>query len=190
MVEGQPLATVWPVPTRPAEVIAALQDAADLGSTRTMQDDVGFGVTQLVDIAARALSPAINDPYTAREIILRLTPLLTELVTRDLTSRPVIDGDRVVHPAPGWDLDDFLDLAVGSLRWHAREQPWVLMTLIEQLGALREVAVEPTPVAHQAADLLGELHRLAPVDAERVRDGRPTSRLGRLTRPLHYGPAP
>jgi len=169
VADGDPLATVWPMPARPAEVIRALQDTCDLGSTRTMQDDVGFGVTQLVDIAARALSPAINDPYTAREIILRQTPLLAELVTRDLTLRPVTDGDRTVHPEQEWDVDAFLDLAVGSLRWHAREQPWVLMTLITQLGALRAVAVDPQPIERQAAELLGELQRLAPPDAERVR---------------------
>lgn len=169
VAEGDPLATVWPVPPRPAEVIRALQATCDLGSTRTMQDDVGFGITQMVDIAARALSPAVNDPYTAQEIILRQTPLLAELVTRDLTLHPVTDGDRTVHPAPGWDTDAFLDLAVGSLRWHAREQPWVLITLIEQLRDLRAVAVDPAPVERQAADLLGELHRLAPVDVERVR---------------------
>jgi len=166
---GAPLATVWPAPARPAEVIRALQDRCDLGSTRTMQDDVGFGVTQMVDIAARALSPAINDPYTAQEIIVRQTPLLQELVTRDLTLRPVTVEGRTVHPAPGWDAHRFLDLAIGSLRWHAREQPWVLITLIEQLGDLRAVAVDPAPVELEATILLDELHRLAPADAERVR---------------------
>jgi len=169
VAEGDPLATVWPVPERPAEVIRALQDTCDLGSTRTMQDDVGFGITQLVDIAARALSPAVNDPYTAQEIIQRQTPLLRELMTRDLTLHPVTDGDRAVHPEPGWDADAFLDLAVGSLRWHAREQPWVLITLVEQLRDLRDVAVDREPVERQARDLLGELHRLAPTDVERVR---------------------
>ncbi len=169
VAEGDPLATVWPMPARPAEVIRALQDTCDLGSTRTMQDDVGFGITQLVDIAARALSPAVNDPYTAQEIILRQTPLLAELVTRDLTLRPVTDGDRTIHPEPGWTAGAFLDLAVGSLRWHAREQPWVLITLIEQLGAVRAVAVDKGPVEAEAAVLLDELHRLAPADAEAVR---------------------
>ena len=113
--------------------------------------------------------PAVNDPYTAQEIILRQTPLLAELVTRDLTLRPVTDGDRTIHPEPGWTAGAFLDLAVGSLRWHAREQPWVLITLIEQLGAVRAVAVDKGPVEAEAAVLLDELQRLAPADAEAVR---------------------
>lgn len=169
VVEGRALVTVWPVPARPDEVIEALEDAADIGPTRTLQDDVGFGVTQLVDIAARALSPAINDPYTAQEIILRLGPILIELVTRDLTFRPVTEGDRIAYPAPGWAVEDYLDLAIGNLRWQAREQPRVLATLVEQLGEVRNAAIDPAPVEAQATVLLDELHRLAPADAERVR---------------------
>ena len=45
----------------------------------------------------------------------------------------------------------------------------MLITLVEQLRDLREVAVDRAPVERQARDLLGELHRLAPTDAERVR---------------------
>jgi hypothetical protein len=102
-------------------------------------------------------------------MILRLGPLLIELVTRDLTFRPVTDGERVVYPAPGWDVDDYLDLAIGNLRWQAREQPRVLAALVEQLGEIRDAAVDPGPVEVQAAVLLDELHRLAPADAEWVR---------------------
>jgi uncharacterized membrane protein len=169
VAEGEPLASLWPPPDDPDHVTQAVRDVVDLGPTRTMQDDVGFGIIQLVDIAARALSPAINDPYTAQEIILRLTPVLTELLSRDLVLRPHHFEDSTVHPAAGWDAEAFLDLAVGSLRWHAREQPRVLTALVVQLATLRAAAFDPSPVEAQATVLLAELHRLAPTDADRVR---------------------
>lgn len=175
VLEGTPFAYVWPVPDDPGMVEKAFQLAADVGPTRTMLDDVGFGVTQLVDIAARALSPAINDPYTAEEIVLRITPLLVELGTRDLTAPEIRDDDRLLVPAPHTTFADHLELAFGSIRWHAREQPRVLATLVRQLAQVRdEVArrspgMDLDPLTSQTATLLDELHRLAPPDAERVR---------------------
>ncbi|HYF47492.1 MAG TPA: DUF2254 family protein, partial [Acidimicrobiales bacterium] len=141
VAEDDVVAVVWPPPEDVSGVRRRIHEAVDLGPTRTMQDDVAFGVIQLVDIAARALSPAINDPYTAQEIVLREAPLLRELVTRDLYDRPVEADGRVVHPSPGWGVADYLELAIGSLRWHAREQPRVLETLITVLGTLRDQAV-------------------------------------------------
>ena len=47
------------------EGIADLRGAFDLGPTRTLQQDVEFGVLQIVDIALKAISPAVNDPSTA-----------------------------------------------------------------------------------------------------------------------------
>ena len=181
VAEGSPVARVWPTPPEVDRARRLFDDSIDLGSTRTLQDDVGFGITQLVDIANRALSPAVNDPYTAQEIVLRLTPLLAELATRDLTLRPAEEHGCCVHPAPGWDLAAFLQLAVGSIRWHAREQPDVLTTLVEQLAALRDLAADPAPVEHEARILLDELHRLAPADAERIR---------RAAEGVGWGPVP
>jgi uncharacterized membrane protein len=133
VVEGGAVATLWPVPPDRELLVRRLHEAVDLGPTRTMQDDVAFGLIQLVDIAARALSPAINDPYTAQEIVLRAAPVLQELLTRDLVARPVTIDGATVHPAPGWGVEDHLELAIGSLRWHAREQPRVLETLVTVL---------------------------------------------------------
>ena len=62
------------------------------GSERTLLLDPGFGIRQLVDTASRALSPAINDPTTAVQALLRIEDLLARIV---------------VHPDPsGWYLDE------------------------------------------------------------------------------------
>jgi uncharacterized membrane protein len=81
VVAGRPIAYAWRTsleqpPPDPAALAGPSQDAVVIGYQRTLQQDVRFGMRQLVDIALRALSPAVNDPYTAIQAIHRLTVLL------------------------------------------------------------------------------------------------------------------
>jgi len=64
VVEGEPLADVWPAAAAPG-VARALGGAHATGPHRTLTQDVSFAVDQLVEIAIRALSPAVNDTFTA-----------------------------------------------------------------------------------------------------------------------------
>ncbi len=86
-----------------------------------MDEDVGFGLRQLVDIAERALSPGINDPTTAVQVIDQLHDLLRRLVTRPLLPRQCVDssGALAVHvPQPA--LADLIGLAVDEIaHWGA-----------------------------------------------------------------------
>lgn len=87
-----------------------------LGAERSTEEDVGFGMRQLVDIAARALSPGVNDPTTAIQVIDQLHDLLRRLATRPLLPRQFLEnrGQDAVHiPQP--TFADYLDLAVGEI---------------------------------------------------------------------------
>jgi uncharacterized membrane protein len=64
VVEGEPLANVWPAAATPG-VARALGGAHATGPHRTLTQDLSFAVDQLVEIAIRALSPAVNDTFTA-----------------------------------------------------------------------------------------------------------------------------
>jgi uncharacterized membrane protein len=64
VVEGQPLAEVWPAAAA-SGVARALGGAHATGPHRTLTQDPSFAVDQLVEIAVRALSSAVNDPFTA-----------------------------------------------------------------------------------------------------------------------------
>jgi uncharacterized membrane protein len=64
VVEGEPLANVWPATATPG-VARALGGAHATGPHRTLTQDLSFAVDQLVEIAIRALSPAVNDTFTA-----------------------------------------------------------------------------------------------------------------------------
>ena len=81
VVEGAPLLWVWAPsaddpPPDPATFGEALPVAVRLGYERTAEQDVAFGVRQLADIAVKALSPAINDPYTSIQALEHLGVLL------------------------------------------------------------------------------------------------------------------
>ena len=84
VVEGAPILYVWSLdggqPRVPPEVVAELtRDAIRLGFERTLEQDVALGVRQLADIGSKALSAAINDPYTAVQALDHLSVILSAL---------------------------------------------------------------------------------------------------------------
>lgn len=77
-----------------------------LGHERSTLQDPGFGFRQLVDVASRALSPAVNDPTTAVQALHRITDLLVRIADRpDPTGWYTDDTDtaRVHIPEPGFE---------------------------------------------------------------------------------------
>lgn len=116
---GAPLLRLHPWRSRDENALVA-EIAFD--TERTMEQDVAFGFRQIVDIAERALSPAVNDPTTAVQAIDALHDLLRRLAGRHLPTGRHHDEDgclRLVAPEPSFA--DFLDLAVGEI-WHYGEQ--------------------------------------------------------------------
>lgn len=73
-----------------------LANAFAIGDTRTMQQDVGFGLVQLTDIAVRALSPGVNDPSTAIDVIAQLGDILLGLWSRAPEAPTCSTDDRTV----------------------------------------------------------------------------------------------
>ncbi len=118
-----------------------LQAAVQLGNERSMDQDVGFGLRQLVDIAERALSPGVNDPTTAVQAIDQLHDLLRRLATRPLPPRErTTDADRLAIFIPQPGFADYLDLAVTEVAHWAADSDRVLRRLRVMLHDLQEVA--------------------------------------------------
>jgi len=84
VLAGRPIARVAPAGAA-AQVEAALSKAHVTGPHRTLIQDPVFAIDQLVEIAVRALSPAVNDPFTAMTCIDWITAGLSEISARDLT---------------------------------------------------------------------------------------------------------
>lgn len=117
---------------------ARIGGAIAIGDHRTMQQDVGFGLTRLTDIGLRALSPGVNDPNTAREAILRSAQVVLALLACDLDPATVeVDGRTVVRAGvPGHDA--FVRDAFDQLREAAHDDTATLHTLVRVLTLLHE----------------------------------------------------
>jgi uncharacterized membrane protein len=93
-----------------------LRNAIELGPERTFQQDPKYAIRLLVDIAIRALSPAINDPTTAVQALDQIEDLLLRLSQRRLEVGSCFDRDgnlRVVIPCASWP--DMLALAFDEI---------------------------------------------------------------------------
>jgi uncharacterized membrane protein len=93
-----------------------LRNGIELGSQRTFEQDPKYAIRLLVDIAIKALSPAINDPTTAVQALDQIEDLLLRLGQRYLEIGRYRDRDsklRLVVPFPTWD--DLLRLAFDEI---------------------------------------------------------------------------
>jgi uncharacterized membrane protein len=96
----------------------ALINAIGMGGERTFEQDPKYAIRLLVDIAIKALSPAINDPTTAVQALDQIEDLLLRLGRRRLEIGEFRDRDgqlRLVVPSPTWE--DFLRLAFDEIRY-------------------------------------------------------------------------
>ena len=122
-------------PLPPADEFATVaHDAIRIGIERTGEQDVAFGIRQLADMAVKALSPAINDPYTAIQAVEHIAVLLAALAQRPLGNQELTDADGAVRVVvPGRDLTYYLDLATGQMRRYGAAEPRVVRALLRVL---------------------------------------------------------
>lgn len=138
---GEVLMTLWPVPRDCERVEHKLLSTVEIADIRTMQQDVDFGIRQLVDIALRALSPAINDPTTATDVVLRLGSLMRKALTAEMPPPSVHGADGRILLRP-WDLshEEYIAHAFDQIRQTSASQPHVVSTLLRVLLMLIEHA--------------------------------------------------
>ncbi len=102
------------------ELVARLLAAFDIGPIRTLQQDVEFGVIQIVDIALKAISPAVNDPSTAITCLDQLSRILIRWISRYGPEIILSDPPHVVRVVmPAIDMDGLLDTAFEQIRHYA-----------------------------------------------------------------------
>ena len=113
---GGPLMTIHGSPRE--RDVRQLRGMIALGAERTIEQDAAFAMRIVVDIAIRALSPAVNDPTTATQMLNHLGVLLAAIGSRDLQDRHTwVDGagePRLVVPTRSWE--DYLDLGFSEIR--------------------------------------------------------------------------
>ena len=157
---GSPLVMVNKADRVSDGLTAALRAAFDIGPTRTLQQDVEFGVLQIVDIALKAISPAVNDPTTAIGCVDQLSCILIRVASRETPERSRYDLRGVARVSIEWvDFDHVLDSAFEQIRMYSTRDLAVSLRL---LRALTDIATASSDAVYR---------RLLAARARRVVEG-------------------
>jgi uncharacterized membrane protein len=141
---GFPLFMVTRIGQLEPDDIEAVRSAIDIGPTRTLQQDAEFGVLQIVDIALRAISPAVNDPSTAINGIDQLGRIMIRWVSRDPPETYVSSPPHVVRLVAPWiTTDELLDTAFDQLRHYAVSDVAVSLRLLRAYADISLCAGDP-----------------------------------------------
>jgi uncharacterized membrane protein len=140
------------------------------GPERTIEQDSMFAIRVIVDIAIKALSPAINDPTTAVTAIDQLQLLLQDVGQRNLRGEEILDATgqlRLILRTPNWE--DFVQLSCSEIRYYgasnfqiARKLQAMLLDLMHELPQYRAPILQ-----HEMNLLSGTLDSCFVVSADR-----------------------
>jgi uncharacterized membrane protein len=140
-----------------------LTPCISLAQSRTLQQDIAYGLRQLVDIASRALSPGVNDATTAVQCLDGLHDLLRRLLEHPELPEVLVDDDgvgRLIIPRATWA--DHVALAITEIRIYGAGSPQIPRRLEAMLRDLHGAAAP-----HQRPVLERELRLLeAQIDRE------------------------
>jgi uncharacterized membrane protein len=172
VIDTCPLASVSGAAADDA-LVQALNAACVVGPHRTVAQDVGYGIRQIVDVALKALSPGINDTTTAINAIDYLGAILVRLAPRPIDSPVRFEHGRlrVIRPAPTFaslladGFDQIRQNAQGNVAVLARlhrilatiaartDDPQRLAALHQQAGLVAETSTRSVPSAHDRATI-------------------------------------
>ncbi len=154
---GDRIITIWPDTGEEWEGEASLRKSVVTAHERSIDLDPTFGIRQLVDIALRALSPGVNDPSTAVDVIHHLkTPIRTVLLAEAPQRVFSGDEDRRVFLSRTPSRSDYVYQAFSEIRLAAGSQPYVISALLEVLSDL-ETDLEEADLSERQSAVHHEL---------------------------------
>jgi uncharacterized membrane protein len=168
VVAGTTLAWIWrgsprdPAPD-PQIFALALHAGVRIGFERTLEQDAAFGIRQLVDIACKALSPAVNDPYTAVQAIDHLSVIFCTLAQRPLGNHVVRHDSGAALIIPGRQFPEYLAVMCGLIRRYGAREPTVAHALLRLLSNCAAVVADD----RERCAAIEEQARIVVADAER-----------------------
>ncbi|WP_019586095.1 DUF2254 domain-containing protein [Deinococcus apachensis] len=123
--------------TSPAAV-AGVRDSLVTGPRRTSRQDVEFTARQLVEVAVRALSPGVNDPFTAIAVLDHLGAALCQLSARDMPPGEFWADGKLRLVVPVTSYAGLTDVMFHQIRQNGASHPAVMLRLLEVLAAVAE----------------------------------------------------
>ena len=132
VIQQNKLAEVWPSEKLNEELVRTITSRFIIGRDRTAEQDPEFAFDQLVEIALRALSPGINDPFTAITCVDRLGSALCQLAQREFPSNYLYNNENklcvITDPI---SFSDVTDAAFNQIRQYGRSSAGVTIRLLE-----------------------------------------------------------
>lgn len=139
VVDGDRRVSVYPVPEDLKQARSELGALIVSGEERTPTQDLEFATRQLVEVAVRALSPGINDPFTALSVVDRLRGAVVRLCARELPSKTLQGRSGKLRVSR--DATSFrgaLDGAFNQIRQEGAAKPAVLVHMLKAISAIGE----------------------------------------------------
>jgi uncharacterized membrane protein len=137
IVKGSDLAMVFSEKGVNKSLNQPINDAFILGKERTEYQDVKFPIDQLVEIALRAMSPGINDPFTAIRCIDRLSAGLSRLAQRDFPSPYRYDDEQNLRViVERVTFEGLVDAAFNQIRQYSKSDVAVTIRLLEAIACI------------------------------------------------------
>jgi uncharacterized membrane protein len=144
VVQGGIVAHVWKSGDLDPELLDEVREVFVLGRARSLQQDAEFGIVQLVEVAVRALSTGLNDPYTAMNCVDRISSLLCRLSGRAFPGSERFDNDgRLRVVADTSSFGGFVDSGFNQIRQNAGRSMAVLIRMLEALESIGTQASTP-----------------------------------------------
>lgn len=165
VIEESTLLRAWPPERCGDDLGRRLADCFIMGWRATPEQDMEYGIRQLVEVAVRALSPGVNDPFTAVNCIDALGSAVCRVAGRSIPGPFKHDEDgrlRLVRPVT--DFDGVVDAAFNQIRQHAAGDVAVTIRLLEVIAACAPHM--RTPAQRQA--LLAHAQMIARQDTEKI----------------------
>ncbi|MBZ9626870.1 DUF2254 domain-containing protein [Psychroflexus sp. CAK57W] len=133
IVKGEPIISVHSKTEFTEDSSIDFESNYVLGSSRTTQQDAEHSIHQMVEIACRALSPGINDPFTAISCIDNLTSTLCYLTRVKFPSKYKFDDDKLRYAFKPLTFQGMLDAAFLQIRQFSKGSPAVVIRLMEAM---------------------------------------------------------
>jgi uncharacterized membrane protein len=141
MVEDMEIGLLYTHDNLDKENIKNILEQFVIGKSKNDQQDLEFSIHQMVEIAARALSPGINDPYTAISCIDNLTSTMCYLTKVKFPSKYRFDDENNIRIiADTLDFEGVMDAAFNQIRQYSAGSTAVIIRLIEALITINKFA--------------------------------------------------
>ena len=189
VVQGTALASIALADQPDQEMIAALQTSFSISRYRTVEQDVAFGIRQIVDVALKALSPGINDTTTAVMCVDYLAAILAQIGPREIPSSQRCEEGELRVIAKGPSFKSLLAESFDQIRSFAKSDVVIMSRMLDAIQTLAGL----TANSHRRQALRNQIQWIAelagrtvdsPHDRERLEE-----RLTRVRRALETVPA-